>query len=205
MEKKLILTDDLFLGKGHHKVAYKHPNDEDKCVKVAFMEPDIDEVRELAYRKTRQRRHLDSSILPQYYGIVETNKGLGYVYEMVHDFDGKLSQTLYEYMENSPHTRESNQHIIEELKAFHQEWLQEEILITTGDPTNFLVQRVDKTHNHFRIIDNIGTHEHIPVSSYISYFAHKKIDRYWKRILRALQAKNPDILTDSIVEDLMKS
>ena len=38
--EKLNLTDDLFLGKGNHKIVYAHPTDKNICVKILFSIPD---------------------------------------------------------------------------------------------------------------------------------------------------------------------
>ncbi|MBR1807006.1 MAG: hypothetical protein IJ774_11575, partial [Selenomonadaceae bacterium] len=31
---KIILTDELFLGDGNHKIVYAHPTDKNLCVKL---------------------------------------------------------------------------------------------------------------------------------------------------------------------------
>ena len=64
---KLILTDELFLGKGNHKEVYIHPADKNLCVKILFAEPDEDFDREMRY----------------HHGTVDTNRGRGYVFENV--------------------------------------------------------------------------------------------------------------------------
>lgn len=203
MEETVILKENLFIGQGHHKKAYVHPKDSSKCIKVVFVEPDVDVTRELSYRHTRDRRHLTSSILTHYYGTVNTNQGIGYVHEIVQNFDGTRSQTLSEYIEEWSHKQNVTHTLIDELIEFRNQWIQEEVLITTDDPVNFLVQRIDENHNTIRIIDNIGTHEHIPISCYVSYFAHKKIKRYWKRMVLAWHSTYPSIFTDVAVAELL--
>ena len=39
----MILTDELFIGKGGHRAAYIHPDEPSKCVKIAFDPNDGDD------------------------------------------------------------------------------------------------------------------------------------------------------------------
>ena len=96
----LVLREDLFLGHGVHKAAYIDPRDPSRCVKVVFRMPDYDLMKELGYRRSRRRRGLSSELLPAYYGTVETNKGMGYVFERVVDYDGhRKTQALNCYIQ----------------------------------------------------------------------------------------------------------
>ena len=47
MSNMVVLTDDLFLGKGAHKVVYIHSEDKNKCIKIPFSMTDTDIDREL--------------------------------------------------------------------------------------------------------------------------------------------------------------
>lgn len=96
----VILDEKLLLGQGAHKKCYIHPDNSSLCVKVLFQEPDTDMDRELAYRKSRQRRNLKSKLLPMYLGTIDTNLGTGYVYERVCDFDGTNSLTLDDFIKH---------------------------------------------------------------------------------------------------------
>ena len=84
----LILEDRLFIGQGLHKAAYIYPGQPDKVVKVPFDPRDGELRHELAYRRSRRLRKLDSELLARYYGTAETDRGRGYVFERVINADG---------------------------------------------------------------------------------------------------------------------
>lgn len=56
----IIVTEDLFLGKGSHKKCYRHPLDSDKCIKFSYTEEgkkDLD--REVRYQGILKRGDKD--------------------------------------------------------------------------------------------------------------------------------------------------
>ena len=183
-EKVLILTDALFLGKGKHKAAYIHPEDETKCVKVPFELPDTDIDRELEYREHLRKKHRRPTMLTEYYGTIETNKGLGYVYERVCDYDGRTSKALKELFTNpgmaEEHLGVSN---VEVLRKFREVWMKEYIVTSDTDFVNYFAQKLSPTEFAIRIIDNVGTPAHFPLAYIFDYFAKKRAAKYWKRIV----------------------
>ncbi len=100
MSETLVLTDDLFLGRGNHKEVYINPADKNLCVKILFTEPDEDFEREMRYRRVLGKRADSMTLLTKYYGAVDTDKGRGYVFERVIDFDGRESRTILSHIEN---------------------------------------------------------------------------------------------------------
>ena len=94
------LDDSMFIGKGAFKAAYRDPRDEKRCIKVLITDKTLDIDREINYRNIRDRRGKTSKILTRYYGTVNTNKGIGYVFEYIMDYNGKLSQPIDKFFEN---------------------------------------------------------------------------------------------------------
>ena len=78
IDKAIILTDDLIIGQGMHKIVYRHPDDATKCLKKLHVTPDDDMERELRYRKIRANKGRKSVLLPEYYGLQKSNIG-GYI------------------------------------------------------------------------------------------------------------------------------
>ena len=90
------LTEKFLLGKGGNQIVYIHPEDPAKCIKLNLKDSD-DHNREMAYRRSRERRHLPpSTLLTAYYGDVETSLGTGSVFERIMDYDGETSRTIDE-------------------------------------------------------------------------------------------------------------
>lgn len=137
----IILEETDFVGQGAHKKCYIHPEDSTLCVKVLFQEPDTDLDRELAYRKSRQRRALGSNLLPKYLGAVDTNLGTGYVYERVCDFDGSNSCTLDEFIKNECLNKIGGYNTRKIIVKIQKEWFKERIITSNVELANFLVQK----------------------------------------------------------------
>ena len=184
-EKILVLTENLFLGKGKHKACYIHPEDASKCVKVPFALPDTDVDRELEYRGVLEKKCKHPTMLTQYYGTVKTDKGVGYLYELVQDFDGKTSKALKEIFTNEglaeKHLGVSELAIMQQ---FREQWLKECIVTSDTDFVNYFAQRISPNEFVIRIIDNIGTPANIPLAYYFDYFARKRARKYWTRLMQ---------------------
>ncbi len=181
----LNLREDQFLGDGNHKKVYIHPEDNTKCVKVLFEPDDFDMPRELRYRKALGKRIDDMPLLPKYYGTVETDQGIGYVFERVVDFDGTASRTLLSELEH-PTDQKRLERI---LKDFHKEFMRVRFAPAGIDPDNILVQRISETEECVRVIDNVGTSAKIPLEYYFDYLAKKRAIKYWNRMVEDI-AKN---------------
>lgn len=183
-EKIIELRTELFLGKGKHKAAYIHPDDASKCIKVPFLLPDTDIDRELEYREVLKKHNKFPSMLTQYFGTVMTNEGEGYVYERVQDFDGKTSRALKELFATDGLTEE---HLgvskLEVMKKFRDQWLTECIVTSDTDFVNYFAQRINDKKFIIRIIDNIGSPSKIQLAFYFDYFAKKRAEKYWKRLM----------------------
>lgn len=184
-QKKMILTDDLFLGKGEHKAAYIHPEDANKCVKVPYSLPDTDIERELKYRAILEKKHKCPTMLTKYYGTIDTNKGVGFVYELVRDYDGSVSKDLEEIFLNHGL---SEKHLgvseLDIMKRFREQWLEECIVTSDTDFLNYFVQRISPEEFVIRIVDNVGTPVTIPLVYYFDFVAQKRARKYWKRLMQ---------------------
>ena len=191
-DNTLYLTSDLIIGVGHHKTTYLHPSDATLCIKIPFHQNDIDIKRELKYRSILNKRAKTPALLPKYQGTVYTNKGIGYVFERISDYDGKTSSTLLEYIKfltTNTNTCDIKIHFQYILSKLHKTWLEEKIVTSDADPMNFLVQRISPTECTIRIVDNIGTPVLIPLAYYIDYIAERRVQRYWKRLLKNISEK----------------
>ena len=199
----LTLTDNLLLGKGAHKLTYIHPQNPHLCVKILLQTPDTDWEREKRYRRSRQRRHLTSDLLPVYYGEIKTNLGTGYVFERVSDYDGTASLSIQNLLEQSQNPdRETKDTIIEVLSRFKEALFKERIITSNMEPVNFVIQRDSPTTYRLRIIDNIGSPSYLPLAFYFDSIADGRLKRYWHRFMRELKANFPHVVTDDIIQIL---
>lgn len=196
----LFLTDDLFLGKGEHKAVYVHPNDPTLCVKILFKKPDPDLKRELKYRRSLGSRAEKMLLFTKYFGEVETNKGTGYVFERIVNFDGTNCITLKDYFNEF----DSIENLVSLLLRFKAEYFNEKCVLFDADDGNFLVQWSSATHSRIRIIDNIGSSAAIPILYYSDYLLNKRAIKIWRQFVHQIRAEHEDVINDEIVNLLLK-
>ena len=196
----LILTDDLKLGDGNHKIVYAHPNDKRICVKILFKTPDTDFEREMKYRAALKNKVDRMSLITKYFGEVRTNKGRGYLFERVIDFDGTNSKTLLEEIQNCVDVDGLTKLLLE----FKREFISEKFVAAGMDPDNFLVQRISPTECKIRIIDNIGTSAKFPVLYYFDFLMAKRAKKYWRRFVEEISRDYPNIISGEKAKILLE-
>ena len=200
-QKILVLRDDLLLGKGGHQAAYIHPDDPSKCVKIAFDPDDGDVKKELRYRRICADKLSRSKLVTKYYGKVETDKGVGLVFERVIDFDGSSSLDLKDYL-SAVSTAEEIDRSRALLMDFRRDFLSEGIAIVDTDITNFMVQRLSPTETQMRIVDNIGTPVLIPLVYWSEMIARRKARRVWNRLVDWLKENYPSVVDETFYGEL---
>lgn len=200
---KLELTDELFIAKGTQKAVYHHPNDKDKCVKVKIIEKNDDMNKELKYRQSLQRRNLHLSMLPEYYGTVETNLGIGYVFEYIRDFDGNRSYEINEYLDNPQMIEDKlGMNVSSLMFLFKEIYFKEKPVLSNVELCNFLVQRTKTGENKIRVVDNLGTPVAIPLVYYFDYFLNRRTRKYWNILVGVLEKSYLDLVTKKLLADL---
>lgn len=180
----LKLNEEDFVGKGCHKLTYLHPDDKKKCVKIIYNKDGITDInRELRYRAYRDKKQLKSAILPSYYGEVTTEKGKGYVFEYVCDYDGKISKTLMDYTNDLDLFEKEVDQLIPLMKQL-VECLFKERIITMGiTAENIIFQQVSPTEKKLYLITDLGVSEIIPFVLYFDNLAVKKITRKYHTMI----------------------
>ena len=200
MPDNLILTDDLFLGRGNHKEVYISPVDKNLCVKLLFVEPDEDFEREMRYRRALGKRVDTMTLLTKYHGAVETNRGRGYVFERVLDFDGAESKTLLEHIENP----KSIDDLLDILLNFKRQFIDEKFVAAGMDPDNFMVQRTSPTARLVRIIDNIGTSARFPILYHSDFLMARRAKKYWRRFVKEIQFDHGNVIDGAVAKRLLE-
>lgn len=186
------LQENQLVGKGLHREVYVHPDDSSLCVKVVVLRGEEETRREQAYYKLLQRRNIVWDMLPQFYGVVETNKGEGAVFELIRDVDGSVSKTLEYYLQSAQLTEQYSQGIQHSLQLLKDYLLSQNIITMTIKPKNIVYKKQDEQSGLCVIIDNIGNSDIVPLSSYSSFFGRKKIMRKWTRFIASMAKHYPD-------------
>jgi len=203
----LILEDRLFIGQGLHKAAYIYPGQPDKVVKVPFDPRDGELRHELAYRRSRRLRKLDSELLARYYGTAETDRGRGYVFERVINADGSPCETMaarlqrLEQQAGELQMQEALQSLRREtgewLKDFAEQMARERILTNDTDCQDNWVWQISEGKGRWRVIDNIGSPVAIPLVYYWDFMTRKHISRWRRRLQESLAVQYPCLLGGS--------
>lgn len=120
-------------------------------------------------------------MIPRYHGDIETNLGLGSVFDLVVDHNGTVSKSLGYYLSSSEKTHEHYEYLSRALDFLKDYLLEEKILTMTLKPKNILCKTMKSGELRLFVVDNIGNSDFVPICNYSSYLAKKKILRKWKR------------------------
>lgn len=191
----LDLETALVVGKGLHRVCYAHPQDDRLCVKVLLplksQTPLIEAEREVKYYGFLEKKGVPWTMLPKFHGEVVTSRGPGYVFDLIRDHDGLVSQTLKHYLASPIETENNAEGLLmafDLLKDYLLEW---KIVTMTIKAKNILYQKISEKKGRLVIVDNIGNSDFIPICDYVDFMAERKIRRKWYRFEAALRKEYP--------------
>lgn len=198
----LTINEELFIGSGGHQATYIHPLDPTKCIKIPHMKDDGDVRKEMRYRRMCAAKLERSKLVTKFFGTLETNLGLGYVFEHVRDYDGKTSRDMKVFLPKTRPDAETLQRIWTILLNFKSDFLRENIVLADTDIENFMVQEHAPEAYRVRIVDNIGTPVLIPLVYRFEFAAAWKARRYWNRIVDWLALNYAEIIPPELVAQL---
>ncbi len=198
----LTINEELFIGSGGHQATYIHPLDATKCIKIPHDKNDGDVRKEMRYRKSCAKKLANSKLITAFFGTIETNLGLGYIFERVIDYDGKTSLDMKKFLPKTPQNAKNLQKIWTILLIFKSDFLRENIAIVDTDIENFMVQEISPNNFRVRIVDNIGTPVLIPLVYWFEFAAAWKAKRYWNKIVVWLEENYPEVITPEFAAQL---
>lgn len=190
----LKINEEWFIGSGGHQATYIHPIDQTKCIKIPHTPDDGDLKKEMRYRRMCAGKLSRSKLVTEYFGTVDTNLGLGYVFERVIDYDGKTSLDMKKFLPKTKPDAKTLQRIWTVLLNFKSDFLRENIAIVDTDIENFMVQETAPGAYRVRIVDNIGTPVLIPLVYWFDFVAAWKAKRYWNKIVEWLAINYPAVI-----------
>ena len=180
------------IGVGQERVCYRHPVDTNKVIKIQKGESDKQTRRELELYNNLSRREMSNyEHIPRYYGKAQTNLGEGIVVDLVADFDGAVSKSLWWHFEQGypvaeflPYLDELRQYLLDNLIVFS---------VDMGR-YNILFQKTSPRQARLVVIDGLGNHTAFNWLDNIAYFARRKINRRWRRFIGRLQNYSAEIM-----------
>ena len=197
----VTLESQALIGKGASRECYLHPEENDKCIKIRFTETDAKDKLEQYYYARLSKRKISWEMLSRSYGPVETDHGTGYVFELIRDYDGSISQTLQYYLSSSGSGRISVEEICAALTRLRQYLIKGKIILTNIKPYNLVYKKISPDEGLLVIIDNIGYHNSwFHLCEYVDWFAIYRIKKKWRNFLTDLieDFKHNEKLTQAI-------
>lgn len=182
MGSEVILTDDLFLGKGGHRACYRHPVEADKCVKIVLNPDGIRTVNfELDFLRTLHKRGYAPKLIPRYYGRIPTNKGTGYVYDLVQNFDGTSADTLDDYLKNPGLLEAHEEELLSLMHALYQDLYDNQVIVRSLEAWNVLFPKAEDGALSIRLVNDLGMPNKIKAPYHISFLAHDHVKKHWQK------------------------
>lgn len=181
----LILKDEDFIAKGNERAIYLHPENHSKTVKITYegnkRKESKQSKKEISYYKQLIKRGMKNfKHLPKFYGEVKTNKGDGFIIELIRDYDGTVSKSFAYYLKENG--LESYKKELEEYKKY---FLDNCIIFNYGMmPKNILLRKNSETNFDLVLIDGLGDVAHFTLPNKIPYFARKRITRRWDKFVK---------------------
>jgi hypothetical protein len=182
------------IGAGQERICYRHPVDPEKAVKIQKSEIVKQTRRELKFYHWLQRRNMANfRHLPRFYGQVETNLGRGFVVDLISDYDGTVSRSLYWYFTEGYPIKEFLPYL-EELRQY----LIENMIVFSVDMSRFnvLFNRISNREARLVVIDGLGNHSAINWPDSIPCFARNKIRRRWERFFSKLEYNSATLMEE---------
>ena len=182
----------MLIGVGSERKCYIHPHDKRKCIKITYKFGQRTSVRckrEIKYSLKYSSLPESFSSIPKYFGKVNTNMGIGHVFELVLDYDGNISSKLTEYI----HKKELKKPLKDKISELHDSLLQARVLVSDFHPGNIVVKKNNAEDFELVVIDGYGNSDFIKIADYSRFFLKKKLMRKFTRMLAQLGLPNEGI------------
>ncbi|MGC1471238.1 MAG: YrbL family protein [Psychroserpens sp.] len=179
------ITPKHYISEGLARQVYRHPEQDNLCIKIGKPEIETEHLyKEIKYyEKIKQKNssRFEYQFYAKYHGEIETNLGVGFVYDLVKDETTQhISLTLRHYleMEHSPIVDESLNDGLERLK---QQMIAHKVFASDLRARNICCKILKDNSVNLVIIDGIGHRDFFPMADYMNHFAKKKVERRFEK------------------------
>ena len=170
------------LGKGMERVCYENKDNPNTCFKVSRKEHSKQTLREGAYFKYLQKKHISPSFMPKFIGLYETEDSFILEQECVRDTEEIKTQTLRDFVLSASEEQMTKLETL--LEKLLKEMLRLNVIVSDMRTTNILVLTHKGDPFKIMIFDGYGTPEFIPLPNLIPFLGAKKIKRQWDKFKR---------------------
>ena len=171
------ISEEYYFSEGKHRSIYVHPDNESLCIKIPKVRLTKRSIkREIKYLKKYQKRA--SHFLSMFHSTVETNRGKGYVFQLIRDENGAISMPLSEC--------KNLVGLKEKIHALYWECINKNVIVSDLHTKNIVVQKNQDSSYQLWIIDGAGNSDYIKICDIFKYFAKKKTTRKFSRLSKNL-------------------
>lgn len=180
------ISEDHYMGRGRAKVVYRHPDDPNICIKFPNNDKrrsQHDILREISYLKKHQQ---NLPWVSPYLGEISCDRGVGYLYEIVRNEDGSLSQSLAD-LDHEKY----KEHLEPKLAAMYVNLIKEHAVVNDLRLSNLFVREKGDGSFELILIDGFGNNNFVKIADYSKFFLIKKLNRKFGRLCEELKISSP--------------
>lgn len=175
------IKNEYFIAEGIFQKCYKHPSNHDLCIKISKVNIETTRLaNEIKYCKKISKKTIKKNnyqFFSKFHGTVETNLGVGYIFDLIKDETTQdISKTLeYYLLHQDPEI--SDEMLNTGFDRLVQLMVDYKVIANDIRAKNICCRILkDKTIELIHI-DGLGHRDFIPLVNWSSYFAKKKIER----------------------------
>lgn len=173
------LSEKDYLSKGKFRSVYIHPENPEICIKIGNEKFHTRALkRELKYVPKYQKR---LNFLSGFHGAVETNLGKGYMFDIIRDYDGSISQTLESSLPSL-----NQEEVIQKLESMYSTLLAHRAPVGDFHARNILVRKTTPKEYELWIIDGFGNSDFIKICDFSKHLLQKKLIRKFNKLCKRL-------------------
>ena len=186
------LNDNYLIGKGSERLCYRQPHEPDICIKIVHISGPrtlARNQREIKYAKKYNQSNPYLTAIPKFYGTIDTNLGLGLRFQLIKDYDNKISIKLSDYLAMNA----ADSRLLQKILDLYQTFLGALVLASDLHPGNLLLQKSSAEDYQLIMIDGFGNSDFIKVCDYSRFLFKKKLVRKFKRMLTQIGLPTEEI------------
>ena len=185
----LDLKDDFLLAKGSERLCYAHPINNNQVIKIMYNQKSMNNQNQMEYKyyNLLKKRKVSFDHITMCYGWIETNLGIGLIFDRVNNYDNSDIFNLRYMLQNKLISNELETYLLEELKEY---LYKNKILFTDPTTLNIMCKKISKIKYKFIIIDGLGARKRgikeilYKVSPFYSYY---KIKKQWAVLINNIK------------------
>ena len=172
------LGEQDLIGSGVARWCYAHPDELNTCIKIQRQSRRgrKQQRRELKCLRALQARGADLRMISAFKGVIATNLGKGYLYEMIRDEDGTPSRSLRYYFTNEPEMRSHLVGLLRELGAY---LFTERVVFYDVHDGNIQCRLGAQGEVELIVVDGLGDRARLPFLNWFPAILERKIQRNW--------------------------